>query len=82
MLMVARALPEETTRGESRRFTLTGTLRAGEPSWWLTWIWTVRGGNSICDFIHGIQIVAFNFTFLKEKGNREFPGLVERWSLL
>lgn len=36
--MVARATPAETIRGKSRRFTLTGTLCAGEPSWLLTWI--------------------------------------------
>lgn len=38
MLMVARTTPSETIRGESMRFTLTGTLWAGEPSWLLTWI--------------------------------------------
>lgn len=40
MLMVARTDPAKTVRGESRRFTLTGTLCAGEPSWLLTWICT------------------------------------------
>lgn len=40
MLMVALAVPEVTTRGVSSKLTLTRTLRDGEPSWWLTWIWT------------------------------------------
>lgn len=36
--MVARATPSNTIRSPSRRFNLTGTFRAGEPSWLLTWI--------------------------------------------
>lgn len=38
MLMETWVLPEETTTGKLRRFTLTVTSEAGEPSWWLTWI--------------------------------------------